>query len=178
MRSPPHASVFRWQTKDLDPFFLKKMRRDLFWYHVKDELFTTKSFSTAALTVKQPHLASKMGGSYLLLTKCLTPNKTFCEESDSETKSNDSLELQLRQDIAKERARVKAEIEKLEKESCLGCLVTGVGTCVGLASYFGYLAMEEMHVKPVTLQVRQRLAFFGVMSIGWIGMGAYRLYLG
>eukprot|EP00977_Amphora_coffeiformis_P013186 scaffold3403_cov158-Amphora_coffeaeformis.AAC.4 len=104
----------------------------------------------------------------------LKPNVALCEGD----KSNQDLHEQLRQNIANEKARVQAEIDRLDRESCLSCLVTGVGTCAGLAGYFGYLAMEEMHIQPITTQVRQRIAFFGVMSVGWVGIGAYRLYLG
>lgn len=104
----------------------------------------------------------------------LRPNITVCEGRQS----NEDLNKQLRQDISHEKARVEAEIDRPDNESCLSCLVTGVGTCGGLAGYFGYLAMEEMHVQQVTTQVRQRIAFFGIMSVGWVGVGAYRLYLG
>ena len=105
----------------------------------------------------------------------ITPNRTKCQERKDESTS---LDQQLRDDLAREKARVQAELDRLDHQSCLSCLVTGVGTCLGLAGYFGYLGMEEMHIQPVTAQVRQRAAFFGVMSVGWIGIGAYRLYLG
>jgi len=104
----------------------------------------------------------------------LKSNVAHCEGDES----NRNLDGQIRQDIVNEKARVQAEIDRLDGESCLSCLVTGVATCVGLAGYFGYLAMEDMHMKPITPQVRQRIAFFGVMSVGWLGVGAYRLYLG
>ena len=104
----------------------------------------------------------------------LKSNVSHCEGDES----NKNLDGQIRQDIVNEKARVQAEIDRLDGESCLSCLVTGVATCVGLAGYFGYLAMEDMHMKPITPQVRQRIAFFGVMSVGWVGVGAYRLYLG
>lgn len=107
-----------------------------------------------------------------------SPKTSLCEEN-TKNNNNDITTRRLLEDVKKEKARVQGELDRLEAEdSCLSCLVTGVGTCIGLAGYFGYLAMEESHVRPVTLQVRQRLAFFGVAAVGWIGAGAYRLYLG
>ena len=109
------------------------------------------------------------------ISPLFSSRKTWCQEAD-ETSAIDK--QQLRKDIAIEKARVQGELDRLDNTSCLGCLVTGVGTCLGLAGYFGYLAMEEMEVKPVTRLVRQRIAFFGVAAVGWVGAGAYRLYLG
>lgn len=118
------------------------------------------------------------------------PNVTYCQDrvpqDDDDLKKNvmiatmnEQERKQFRQGIIAEKVRVQAELDRLDHEkSCLSCLVTGVGTCLGLAAYFGYLAMEEMEVKPVTRQVQQRVAFFGVASLGWVGVGAYRLYLG
>ena len=114
----------------------------------------------------------------------IMPQATYCQErlaadkTDTSSINNFDEAAQLRQDIAAEKARVQARLDRLERKSCLSCLVTGVGTCLGLAGYFGYMAMEEMHIQPVTRQVRQRIAFFGVVAVGWIGAGAYRLYLG
>lgn len=114
----------------------------------------------------------------------IMPQVTYCQErlaadkTDTSSINNFDEAAQLRQDVATEKARVQAELDRLEHQSCLSCLVTGVGTCLGLAGYFGYMSMEEMHIQPVTRQVRQRIAFFGVVSVGWIGAGAYRLYLG
>ena len=122
-----------------------------------------------------------------LLVHFTAPNVTYCQErgNDDDSRKNTTstpLDQQLRDDIAREKARVQAELDRLDHQhSCLSCLVTGVGTCVGLAGYFGYLGMEEMHAQqPVmtTTQARQRMAFFGIMSVGWMGLGAYRLYLG
>lgn len=101
-----------------------------------------------------------------------------CESSADPNDDNNHIQQQLVEDVHKEKARVQSELDRLDRESCLSCLIVGVGTCAGLAGYFGYLAMEESQIRPVTLQVRQRLAFYGILSIGWVGIGAYRLYLG
>jgi hypothetical protein len=112
----------------------------------------------------------------------LTLNIAACEAERAEEENAAAGEMstqQLREEIALERVRVQAELDRLgDESSCPSCLYTGVGTCLGLASYFGYLGMEEAHVQPVTLNVRQRQAFFGIMAVGWISIGAYRYHLG
>ena len=102
-------------------------------------------------------------------------NRKKMENTTATTTLN--IEQALRQDLAQEKARIQRELDQ-DDGSCLGCLITGVATCTGLAGYFGYLAMEEWHTRPWTRQVRGRVIFSSAMAVGWVGLGAYRLYLG
>lgn len=81
------------------------------------------------------------------------------------------------------RAKIQAEIDRLQhkSESCASCLWTGVGTCVGLAAYFAHAAYEIDESKLTAIAKRQQRyskPAFLFISVGWLGIGAYRWYLG
>lgn len=104
--------------------------------------------------------------------------------------------------LAQEKARVQAELDKLEQEgSCPSCLYTGVATCVGLALYFTHLAFDDDTPRAALRAVKTdqngqgkprlsslagssvirkappRLSFLAI-AVGFVGAGAYRWYLG
>jgi hypothetical protein len=69
------------------------------------------------------------------------------------------------------------------KDSCKGCLYTGVGTCSGLSLYFLKLATElNVPSMGTTSMMRSPVArhkyFLLFGSAAWASAGAYRYYLG
>lgn len=70
-----------------------------------------------------------------------------------------------------------------ENDTCPTCLYVGVTTCMGLAAYFAHMAMELPNNKSMKNLAppkpwRFHKPFLITMSVGWLGLGAYRLYLG
>jgi hypothetical protein len=101
-------------------------------------------------------------------------SRTLCEESSTSVSFPTD-----RASLEREKARVQAEIDRLDSSSCWGCLLTGVGTCLGLSTYFFYLGYgEEQRSQRARLrQIRQR-PFYVAISASWLVVGAYRLHLG
>jgi hypothetical protein len=126
---------------------------------------------------------------------------TKCEADENvETTASSSFPRD-RELLQREKARVQAELDRLE--GCPSCLVVGVATCVGLAGYLTHLAYELPLPEPphhgaaataaagsagaaaaaaarkeAIRQALQRRPYFLSMAVGWICVGAYRLYLG
>jgi hypothetical protein len=78
-------------------------------------------------------------------------------------------------------------------DSCASCLWTGVITCIGLSAYFAHAAYDESPPVNITTsqpvvnkikwwqrqhQSRYTRPVFLLISTGWLGIGAYRWYLG
>jgi hypothetical protein len=85
------------------------------------------------------------------------------------------------------RGRNRTRPDGDDGESCTGCLWTGVGTCLGLASYFTYTAYEierdrTLHLNIMDAAGRHRHRYtkpiYLAISVGWLGVGAYRYSLG
>jgi hypothetical protein len=62
--------------------------------------------------------------------------------------------------------------------SCWSCLVVGVATCTGLAAYFTYMAFEPPPVAETGVAAMLRKPTFLSISVGWMCLGIYRIYLG
>jgi len=88
-----------------------------------------------------------------------------------------------------ERAKIQADLERLRRtaaeknnESCPSCLYVGVATSLGLASYFAHAAFEKVDERTLTevalRNQRYNKPVFLAISVGWLGIGAYRWHLG
>ena len=109
----------------------------------------------------------------------LSTRKTFCDPFDK--RYTTATPAVLSYENMEERAKIQGEINRLQNESCASCLWTGVATCAGLAVYFAHAAYEIDKAKLTAVakqQQRYNKPAFMAISVGWLGIGAYRWYLG
>ena len=122
-------------------------------------------------------------------TECEPPLSCATNAPDNETAT---VQQELRQakiqgELDELRAAAAAQ-ERKDPSSCPSCLYVGVATSLGLAAYFAHAALEEVVVDEQKIlsqvarkqqqQQRYNKPVFLAISIGWLGIGAYRWHLG
>lgn len=70
------------------------------------------------------------------------------------------------------------QIHLTKKDSCPSCLYVGVATCTGLAIYFGSIAFEKPLNPEMAATAARHKPVFLAISVGWVCVGMYRIYLG